>query len=415
MNKQINLQILEQVKHILDKNNFKYTIDKKSNTLAEILSTYDTIYDIYVVISKKVIKESDNFHPERLVCILINKQKIIHFIRNNRVLDLEILIPFCIKNNIDPSDNTCVVCLSEYTVLGFICEFCQKITCKKCYKKIEIDGAYHCPICRKWNLTGPGFGIPHNTNIDIPIDLHPIDQFMVLLKMLDGEITIFVAIKNTVEMDNVIVINKLSYTSRYVQKYNKPAYVIKLFKILLKEYNTIQLLMIRKLFTIDQQSNKPLCEISKFLLSNKTFYQYDNDVWHCGIFEMLFSESIHIKTEYIKPHNVIIPNHLIELYKEINQYVGQKTIIVVSKKEKTYKEISVINGVISQPVKNIMTFIEDINYNCYICCYMHKDTSLHHFDMTTYKISKKIYTKTSIPTSKNLNRKILNKHVITYF
>jgi hypothetical protein len=43
--------------------------------------------------------------------------------------------------------NVCVICYENTSTLQ-CCEVCVSLLCLECYKKIQVDGRYNCPMCK---------------------------------------------------------------------------------------------------------------------------------------------------------------------------------------------------------------------------------------------------------------------------
>lgn len=399
------------IEQIIISHNFKCIIDDTAIDSEMITKKLDEC-DVLISTSHKVICDHDSFHPERIICILFKKlrnteQLCSYVIPNNREIELNHVIPYWLNKNLE-EDMNCCICYSENNKFWICVRCCTKI-CLKCFSRVcKNKYEFQCPMCRYITLSGDSFGFPwKNDKIQLSYGNNSINQFITIIKHLDGLVKIIPRINNHLMLDGTMTICRLTNTNRYSDSHLKIKNIRKMLTGLVKHFGKyiLYLYTVRKTFHMDTDTNKRVNEISLFQITNDYLIQIAKDSWD-NIFDEEYSENLNIQIEYIEPHIFTIPIQFQLLYNEINnKYKFMKIFMVIdtSKNRDFGFDFNVDkNGrLMIMNIPKISRLTNIVKDDCFVMCMILEEQS-NNVELISYHISNNEYKKLSSKRNKKL-------------
>jgi hypothetical protein len=268
------LKMMQSVCSALDTLSLPYIIDK--NALS-IYQARDEKGKVTIVRSSIAFAEYDDKHPERIFCILVKRESNLfsyNAIVKNREYDLVKSIQVWLRReSMDMRNAECCICFKRPKPKALPCQVCTALLCIPCWRKLvnDDDESHCCPQCRTWHMPGERFGGAENVDV-AKVKTQGcdwIDQLLQVVTQLDGEVHIIPIVDSKITPKDVMMYNRLAFTTRYADESMRLQQIRKKLRTLSKVYKNDfnQVYLSRKTFHVDKDYNKPITEMSLFGMS----------------------------------------------------------------------------------------------------------------------------------------------------
>jgi hypothetical protein len=330
---------------------------------------------VVVVTSRRAIAAYDDYHPERIVCLVVKPDRsFLVFVNNREIADVDAsLRRFWAVDQWRLLERAeCGVCYSVPTrrrPLRFgQCPYCGFISCTTCMKKMgELDeDASRCPHCRQWKLDGDAFGTPLDDlrppdadlveGIDREERKDPLDLFADIVGALDGEVTVLPRVGAEVHPGACLRTCRLTGTDRISRS---DCYMRR--KALLRELRRLRasharnswqfyLYTLRTTFRVDAGAERPVEEVSLFQVTpDGHLWQLQPDAWKLECVPALRRVVHRVKVAHVKEHAFEMPAALRSLLADALSQECEKTVSFASERVEANFDVDRAGAITTMP------------------------------------------------------------------